>query len=232
MQFNESLAVKDGVFGLYAKGSIAHQTSAVIVLQEIFGVNANIRSTVDRFAEHGYRALAPDLYWRQRAGVDLAPDDANSRKEAMALAQGYRESIDINMADLAVLLSEARKTHRKVAVVGYCLGGRVAFQSWLRLDVDAAVSYYGVGIENLLCEIGDQRSPLLMHMGAVDPLNPPAVQEAVIKALAGRADTEIEIYPDVGHAFARLYGASYVAKAATRADAATFDFLAKYLAKD
>lgn len=229
MQFNESLTVSDGTFGLYTKAHATTPVGAVIVLQEIFGVNANIRSTVDRFAEHGWYAVAPDIYWRQRAGVDLAPDDADSRTTAMALAQGYRESIDVNMADLAALVSELRKTHRKVAVVGYCLGGRIAFQSWLQLEVDAVVSYYGVGIDGLLREIARQHAPLLMHMGADDQLNPPSVQAAVGAALTGLPNAALQIYPGVGHAFARLNGASYVAEAAIAADTATFAFLKTHL---
>lgn len=230
MNFNESLSVTDGNIGLYAQGNIDRDVGAVIVLQEIFGVNANIRSTVDRFAEHGFHAVAPDLYWRQRAGVDLAPDVPDNRTEAMALAQGYRESIDINMADLAALVSHLRITHRKVAVVGYCLGGRIAFESWLRFDIDAVVSYYGVGIENLLGEVANQITPLLLHMGAEDPLNPPDVQRAIAEAIADLPDTTMEVYAGVGHAFARLNGASYVAAAATRADASTFSFLARHMA--
>lgn len=230
MKFNESLSVTDGNIGLYAKGDIDRDVGAVIVLQEIFGVNANIRSTVDRFAEHGFRAVAPDLYWRQCAGVDLAPDDPDNRTQAMALAQGYRDSIDINMADLAALVSHLRISHRKIGVVGYCLGGRIAFHSWLRFDIDAVVSYYGVGIENLLGEVANQSTPLLLHMGAQDPLNPPEVQGVIAKAIADLPDTTMEVYDGVGHAFARLNGASYVATAATRADAGTFSFLARHMA--
>ncbi|AJW99420.1 dienelactone hydrolase family protein [Burkholderia gladioli pv. gladioli] len=229
MQFNASLSVPDGNIGLYTKGRAGEDVGAVVVLQEIFGVNANIRSTVDRLAGLGYRAIAPDLYWRQRAGVDLAADDPDNREQAMMLAQRYREAIGINMADLAALVSHLRTIHRKVGVVGYCLGGRLAFQSWLQFNVDAVVSYYGVGIENLLSEISDQRTPLLLHMGAEDPLNPPAAQNAIAEAVDGLPNATMETYPGVGHAFARLNGASYVASAATRADASTFSFLAKHL---
>lgn len=228
MQFTDTLVVSDGTIGLYANGKRDARV-AVIVLQEIFGVNANIRSTVDRFADLGYRAVAPDLYWRKRAGVDLDPGDADSRTAAMELALGCRESITANMADLASLVGDLRKSHRAVAVIGYCLGGWIAFKSWLHLDVNAVVSYYGVGIGDELDEITGQTTPLLMHMGAEDPLNPPAVQAAIGEALAGLSHVSMRVYPGVGHAFARLNGASYVAEAATRADAATFEFLARHL---
>lgn len=229
MTFNESLTLAEGSVGLYAQGDSSKQVAAVIVLQEIFGVNANIRSTVDRLAQHGYRAVAPDLFWRQRPGVDLDPANADDRAAGMSMAQAYRESAELGMADLATLVGELRKNHRLVGVVGYCLGGRVAFQSWLSLDVDMVVSYYGVGIDSLLDSSASPRAPMLMHLGAEDPLNPPSVQNAIIEGLAGQTNVTVEIYGGVGHAFARLGGASYVAEAAVRADAATFAFLAKHL---
>ena len=229
MNFNDYLALPDGTMSLYTNGFESLHGPAMIVLQEIFGVNSNIRKTVDRLAGKGYRAVAPDLFWRQRPGVDLNPADAEDRAVAMSLAQAYRESLAAGIADLVALVAKLRVKHSKIGLVGYCLGGRVAFQGWLSLDVDAVVSYYGVGIDTLLGDIPAGRSPLLMHLGAEDPLNPPAVQVAIVAALAGRDEARVDIHPGVGHAFARIDGASYVADAAERADAATFEFLSTHL---
>jgi carboxymethylenebutenolidase len=229
MQFNEFLTLDDGTLGLYVQGSKSPDVGAVVVLQEIFGVNATIRSTVDNFAKLGFRAVAPDLYWRQRAGIELSPDIPDSRPVAMELSRRYRDEFDTNLIDSAALVTDLRKTHRKVAVIGYCLGGQVAFHSWLTLGLDAVVSYYGVGIDKVLDQVTDQRTPLLMHMGADDVLNPPDVQASISAALSGRQHVTVQIYPNVGHAFARQNSQAYVSEAATQADRATCRFLEKHM---
>jgi carboxymethylenebutenolidase len=228
-QFNQTLDVEDGTIGLYAQGSTSPKAGAVVIVQEIFGVNPTIRSTVDSFAAQGFRAVAPDLFWRQRAGTDLDPDQPDSRPVAMALARGYRNSLETNLTDLAALITHLRGAHQKVGIVGYCLGGQAAFHAWLTLDVDAAVSYYGTGIETALGRVDGQRTPLLMHLGATDPLNPPPVQEAIVAALSHLENVTTRIHPDVGHAFARPNSQSYVATAATTANTSTYAFLHEHL---
>ena len=230
MHFNDKLELADGIAGLYAQGSDRDDTAAVIVLPEIFGVNPNIRLTVDHFAEQGFRAVALDLYWRQQAGIELDPDDGESHAKAMQCAQIYGKQLDAAMADIEALLARMRKRHRKVAVLGYCLGGRMSYLAWLRLHADAVVSYYGVGLDQFTGEIAGQNTPLLMHMGEADHLNPPEVRGRIAAALDGRPGVQIRSYPGVGHAFARRGGKSYVPDAAKAADALTLEFLREHLA--
>ncbi|MGC2963694.1 carboxymethylenebutenolidase [Paraburkholderia sp. GV068] len=229
MGFNEVVKLSDGEMKCYASGSQDESTPAVIVIQEIFGVNANIRATTDRLAAAGFRAVAPDLFWRLRPGVALDPEQPDARAEAMQLAQRYGDNIDQGIADLAVLVAALRERHSKVGMVGYCLGGRVAFLGWLRLDVDAAVSYYGVGIAPLLEDMDAPEKPLLMHLGADDPLNPPQVQGAIAERLAREAQADVRVYEGAGHAFARLAASTYVESAAKPADEATYQFLQTHL---
>lgn len=225
MTFNEAVNLPDGAMGCYANGEVASNDAVVIVLQEIFGVNPNIRAIVDRFGSVGFRAVAPDLFWRQHPGVSLDPENAADRVEAMRLAQVYGEDIDRGLSDLRELVAKLRTQHKKIGVVGYCLGGRVSFLSWLKLDVDAAVSYYGVGLAPLLEGMTAPAVPLLMHIGQDDPLNPPAVQSAISARLGSESQVDLRFYEGVGHAFARLGASSYVPTAAEPADEATTTFL-------
>jgi carboxymethylenebutenolidase len=229
MLFNDSYATRDGSIGCHAAGPDAYDTPAVLVLHEIFGVNANIRKTVDRLGKMGYRAVAPDLFWRQRPGIDLDPDVLEDREEASTLLQRYLADFSLAIDDLHDAVAHLRKHHRKVAVLGYCLGGKMAFVSWLTCDVDAVVSFYGVGLAALTPQVHRQRTPLLMHLGKEDPLNPPETVDAIRAALSGLDNARIHSYDDVGHAFARLGAASYVAKAAEQADSETFAFLNTHL---
>jgi carboxymethylenebutenolidase len=229
MSFNEVMNLPDGDMQCYAAGDRDSQTPAVIVVQEIFGVNANIRKTVDRFAENGFHAIAPDLFWRLRPGVELDPELPESRGEAMRLAQLYSEDIERGIGDLSVLVTGLRERHRKVGMVGYCLGGRVAFIGWLKLGLDAVASYYGVGLAPLLESMVAPEKPLLMHLGKDDPLNPLDVQEAISSRLGQEPNVDVRFYEGVGHAFARLGASTYVKGAAGPADDATLQFLREHL---
>ncbi|MNR28874.1 Carboxymethylenebutenolidase [compost metagenome] len=147
----------------------------------------------------------------------------------MALMAGYEQTLDQGMDDLRRIVETLRAKHRRVGVLGYCLGGKLAFLSWLRLDVDAVVSYYGVGMTAFTNEVDGQQAPLLMHLGKDDPLNPPPAVAQIAAALAPLPNTEIVSHEGVGHAFARLGGNSYVAAAAQQAEAATLAFLQRNL---
>ncbi|WP_321911931.1 dienelactone hydrolase family protein [Burkholderia cepacia] len=230
MTFNDAVNLPDGAMGYYASAEMPDHKAAVIVLQEIFGVNANIKRTVERFADAGFYAVAPDLFWRQRPGVSLDPESGDDRTEAMQLAQRYGEDIARGIDDLRALVAKLRTRYQKIGVVGYCLGGRVSFVSWLNLEVDAAVSYYGVGLAPFLNGMTVPAGPLLMHMGKDDPLNPPNVQAAIAARLGSEPQVDVRFYAGVGHAFARLGGRSYVPTAAEQADEATDEFLHRHLA--
>lgn len=229
MSFNEVVNLPDGDMQCYAAGSLEGERPAVIVVQEIFGVNANIRQTVDRLAESGFYAVAPDLFWRLRPGVELDPEQPESFAEAMQLAQRYGEDIERGVSDLSVLVAKLRERSRKVGMVGYCLGGRVAFIGWLKLDLDAVVSYYGVGLAPLLEDMVVPDKPLLMHLGKDDQLNPPDVQAAISRRLNQEPNADVRFYEGVGHAFSRLGASTYVKAAAEPADDATYRFLHRHL---
>jgi carboxymethylenebutenolidase len=134
---------------------------AVVIGQEIFGVNANIRAVADRYAEEGYVAIAPDLFWRLEAGVELGYAGVDREK---AFALFGRFDVDKGIADIVATLDAARRMPEVDAAagagfVGFCLGGRLAYLTAARSDIACAVGYYGVGIEHLLDEAASIRWP-------------------------------------------------------------------------
>ena len=173
---------------------------AVIVLQEIFGVTPAIRGVADRFAEDGYLAFAPDLFWRAAPGIELSHSKDDMAK-AFELLGGYKD--DYAMADIEATARHVRGTagfRGKVAVAGLCLGGKLAYLAAARSDVDAAVGYYGVGIEKYLATDAPKR-PLQLHFGDRDQYAPVEAQRQIAGAIAGRRDAEMYTYPGADHGF-------------------------------
>lgn len=213
----------DGRFLAYAALPERRNGVAVIVLQEIFGVNANIRGIVDGYAAAGYAAAAPDLYWRQAPGIQLDPASEQGREQAMGLMQGLNR--DQAVADGAAVLDVLRERCpdlTRSAAVGYCFGGGVAYLMAARGVVDAGISYYGTGLQDILPEMDALKGRLLLHIAEEDHLCPPQAQRAIAQAAAkagGRAS--VSVYPGAGHAFARVGGATFNREAADRANAET-----------
>ncbi|MDM0005862.1 dienelactone hydrolase family protein, partial [Variovorax sp. J22G73] len=125
----------------------------LVIAQEIFGVNHTMREIADYYAEEGYVALVPDLFWRQEPDVELGYSEADWQR-AFALYGGFDEAK--GMADMQsaidVLRARAEVPGKKVGVLGFCLGGKLAYLAACRTDSDAAVGYYGVGIDAALDE--------------------------------------------------------------------------------
>jgi carboxymethylenebutenolidase len=202
--------------------------TGLLVLQEIFGVNTNMRHSAEAFAESGYDVIVPDLFWRQAARVELDP--ATDHARAVALMQGLdlARAVDDALA-AAEFLRQSETSSGQTVAVGYCLGGKLAFLLAARTRIAAVASYYGVGIEQCLDRADELQTPLLLHIGMADALCPPASQAAIHVAMDSRADVEIIDHPGAGHAFARRGGATFNRDAAERADAATLAFFARHL---
>ena len=203
------------------------RASAVLVLQEIFGVNAFVRGVCDRFADAGFIAIAPDLFWRQELGVQLSEEQFD---QAMRLMQRLDQDQAIDDCSNAIeYISALPDFSGQIGVVGYCMGGKLAYLMAARGKVDAAVSYYGVGIQDALGEAKSLTAPLLLHIAAEDVLCPPPARASIYAALENVAGVRIDTHPGVGHAFARRGGSTYVPQAAERADATTLAFLRQQL---
>jgi len=217
-----------GSFDAYCAMPQGVPKAAIIVIQEIFGVNPGIRKMADDWADLGYAALAPDLFWRLEPGVQLDADVEDELKKAYGLMQEF--DLDTAIKDVEAVIKKARSlTSGKVGLVGYCLGGRIAFLAATRTDADANVGYYGGGIDKLLGERHAIGKPLLLHFGKEDAHIGADVQKTIHEALDGNPHVTIHDYDGVGHAFARAFGRSRNEAAANLADGRTRAFFAQHL---
>lgn len=216
-----------GTFSAYVAGD-QNKGPGILVIQEIFGVNQVMRDICDDLAAQGYVALCPDLFWRQEPGVDITDKSKEHWDKAFKLFGGF--DVDKGVEDLKSSLSALRKlSNGKAGTVGYCLGGKLAFLMAARSDVDAAVSYYGVGLADLTGEVGNIKKPLLMHVATEDKFVPKDQQASVKAAVAGNANVTLHEYHGNDHAFARVGGEHYDKDAAYAANTRTAAFFKKHL---
>jgi carboxymethylenebutenolidase len=214
-------AADRGVFEGYLTVPESGSGPGLILAQEIFGINRHMREVADLYAEEGYVVLAPDLFWRLAADVELGYegvdlDTAFSFHERLGIDQSVH---DIN--DAIRVLRKRPECNGKVGVLGFGLGGRLAYLAAARLKIDAAVSYYGMELEQHLDEAGSVHCPIVFHFGAEDGYAPPAVRQAVRSAFAARDDAEIYVYPGADHAFNNPSRSNFNKSAATLAHSRT-----------
>lgn len=225
------LPAKDGgTFAAYVARPEKRPAGAIIVIQEIFGVNAGIREKCDWLAGEGFLAVAPDLFWRMEPGVQLT--DKTEGDMAKAFDFFNRFDIDKGIEDLKATRHTFKghaESTGKVGCLGYCLGGKMSFLLACRADMDAAVGYYGVGLDQLLPETRTLKKPLLLHMAGKDKFVPPEAQEKIKAGLFEHPNVFIREYPDMDHAFTRVGGEHYDALNAKMADVRTVEFFKKHL---
>lgn len=225
-----SIEGRDGRFNAYIARPNASRASAVVVLQELFGVNADIRETCDELAEQGFVAVAPDLFWRQEPGVDLSVTSEADWQHGLRLYQAYDRDAGVrDISDTLDTVAKLPECTGKIAVQGYCLGALMTFLTAVRCHVDAAVAYHGADTEKYLGEIDNLGAPLLMHLGEEDEFISKAAQAQIKTALAGKSNATVYSYPGQRHAFARHNGTHYNAAAAALANGRTTEFLHQQL---
>lgn len=223
-------AADGGSFQAYLATPKSARGGAVLVIQEIFGINAAMRAISDAIADMGFFAICPDLFWRIEPGVDITDKTDAEWAKAFDLFKKFDQ--DKGIEDLKATAAHARTLpgcNGKVGAMGYCLGGRLAYLMAARSDTDCNVSYYGVGIDGLLGESGAIKRPLLMHIAALDKYVPPEAQEKVRVGLLGNPLVRVHTYPGVDHAFARVNGIHWDGRAAAIANGRTAEFLGNYL---
>ena len=219
----------DGRFGAWIAEPEAAPRGAVIVIQEIFGVNEGIRRKCDHWASLGYLGVAPDLFWRLEPGIELDPDIPDQFQQAIGLLQKFDQ--DKGIADIEATIREARRRVEggKVGCVGYCLGGRLAYMTAARTDVDASVAYYGVGIDGLLGEKHAIARPLMLHIAGADHFVDAAQQRAIHEGLDDHPRVRIHDYPGEDHGFAAEMGNRRSEEAASLADRRSEAFIAEHV---
>lgn len=225
-----TLNTTDGSFQAYLARPSVLPAPAVVVIQELFGVNADLRDTCDELAAQGYLALSPDLFWRLEPGVDMSDQSEAEWQKGFALYTAF--DYEKGVADIVTTMKAARAldgASGKVGLMGFCLGGLMTFLTTVREGADASVVYYGGSTEKHLDEAKGLKSPLLMHLGEEDEYIPKEAREAIIKALAPSAYATVYTYPGCRHAFARHRGAHYDRDAASLANRRTAEFFKLYL---
>jgi carboxymethylenebutenolidase len=220
----------DGTFKAYIARPAIVPAPAIVVIQEIFGVNADLRDTCDELAAQGYFALSPDLFWRMEPGVDMSDQTEVEWKKGFALYTAF--DYPSGISDIAATLQVGRTlsgASGKVGLMGYCLGGLMTFLTTARRGADASVVFYGGNTENHLDETRNIKNPLMMHLGKEDEYISKDAQTAIIAALAGNECAEVFTYPGCRHAFARHRGIHFDQKAAQLANSRTADFFQHHL---
>jgi carboxymethylenebutenolidase len=196
--------------------------AGLVVVQEIFGVNAHIRSVADGYAREGFLAVAPALFDRIERDVELGYTGADRQR-----AMGFIPRLDIekSLLDVAAAIEfAAAATGKKVSVIGYCYGGTIAWLAAARLGTPA-VGYYGGRISNYAGE--PLSAPAMLHFGKLDTHIP---QEEIDTIHAAHSEVEIYSYDGAGHGFNRDVYASYNSEAAHLARERSLRFLKENLA--
>ncbi|MDE2182552.1 MAG: dienelactone hydrolase family protein [Alphaproteobacteria bacterium] len=228
----EQVTIKgpDGSFGGYLAKPASGRGPGIVVIQEIFGVNAVMRKTADAYAAAGFFALVPDLFWRLEPGVELTDHTEAEWQKAFDLMKRFDAATGVE--DIQASLDHLRHLPGctgKVGAVGYCLGGLLAFLTATRTDSDASAGYYGVNVQAMLGEAGAIKKPLMLHIAAKDEYTPPEAREQIIDALAGNPLVTVHVYPGMGHAFARPDGEHYDRANAGLANGRTTTFFRQHL---
>lgn len=205
--------------------------AAIVLVQEIFGINENMRWTARRYAQAGFLVCVPDLFWRIAPGAELDPSDSQQRSRAMELNGQFNAADGLSDCRRTVAALRAYAgSNGKVAAVGYCLGGRLAFLLATKGSVDASVCFYPVAVQPELKALRNGPVPLLVHLAAEDPLCKPDAQAEIAAFVRAQNESSAEIYEGVGHGFARLGRSGAAASAADIAESKSIEFLRRHLA--
>jgi len=220
---------KDGHIPAYVAEPAGTLRGAIIVIQEIFGVNPGIRKKCDDWTAKGYLAVAPDVFWRQQPGIELDADAPEQFQQGIKLMMGH--DFDLGIRDIEAVIHWIRREKGvpKVGLVGFCMGGRIAYHVATRTDIDAAVGYYGVGINEALNESHAIAKALLLHVPTADGFVPPEAQKAMHEELDGNPHVTIYDYEGLDHGFAAEHGVRRVEDAAQLADKRTEAFFAEHV---
>ena len=208
-----------GSFDCFVAEPKTKPAGAVVVIQEIFGVNQSLRETCAWVADLGFMAVAPDLFWRQEPNVDISDKTKAEWDKAFALMNGFDQAKGIE--DLKATLEVARTmpgSNGRAGTIGYCLGGRLAFMMAEQSDADINISYYGVGLDGLLGDLGKVIHPLILHVADQDEFFAPEGRAKVIAAATSNPHVRAYVYPNANHAFARVGGIHWDGRSATIAN--------------
>jgi carboxymethylenebutenolidase len=197
----ESIEATDGGrFDGYVWVPDGGEGAGILLLQEIFGVGSYLRAAAGRLSDLGYTVLAPDLFWRSERGVALDHDAAGLERGIELVGM---LDFELALSDLERALEHLRRlpeTGGRAGVVGFCLGGRLAYSVACRYGPDVAVSYYGSGIADALGEAKNLECPIVFHFGDEDGYIPIDQIERIREHFGSRPNVQCHLH-HAGHAF-------------------------------
>jgi carboxymethylenebutenolidase len=208
----------------------ASRLPAIVLVQEIFGANDNMRWTAQRVADAGFLVVVPDLFWRVAPGIELQPSDPEQRSKAMELSRDF--NVTRGLSDLRQTVNAIRdhqSSSGKVGAIGYCLGGRLTFLLAMQVEVDAAVCFYPVAIQPDLIKTPISHVPLLIHLGSEDALCKSDAQSQITNFVTSRPANRVHTHQGMGHGFARIGRTGNADVAASAAESESVAFLKQHL---
>ncbi len=218
-----TVKAKDGDFMGYLSMPSSGAGPGVVIIQEIFGINPWIREVTDWYAAQGYVALAPDLFWRMKPGVQLDPTIGSQLQEGFGYYQKF--DVDKGVEDIQAAIDTLRRLPGctgKVGNLGFCLGGLLSFLTAARTDTDACASYYGGGVNTKLGEMSRIKAPTVLHLAGNDSYIPEDAIAAISASAKTNAKVAIHVYPGMPHAFCRAHDPNHFnAEACTLAHSRT-----------
>lgn len=227
-----TIKAKDGAFMGYLSTPASGKGPGVVVIQEIFGINPWIREVTDWYAAQGYIALAPDLFWRMKPGVQLDPTIESQLQEGFGYYQKF--DVDTGVEDIQATIDTLRQTPGctgKVGNLGFCLGGLLSFLTAARTNTNACASYYGGGINTKLDEIAKIKAPTVLHLAGNDSYIPEDAIAAIKASAQTKSNIAVHVYPGMPHGFCRAHDPNHFnAEACTLAHTRTLNLFKSALA--
>jgi len=227
---SERITIPGGELEAHVAIPAAGSGPGIVLLHEIFGITDYVRDRAQRLAELGYVVLAPDLYWRTQPGLELNHDAAGLHAAMDAVSKlDVLAAIADATAALEVLRAMPEVTDGRAGVLGFCLGGTLAYQVAVNADPQVAIVYYGSAIAGTLDAAAQIACPMIMHWGGADAYIPREQVDAVAALAAGRDDIECHVHEGAGHAFDNHRAPMFHVPAAR---AAAWELTAAFLARE
>ena len=225
-----TLTSKEGKsFGAYFVEANNKAAPGIVLIQEIFGINASMRAAADRWANLGFNVICPDLFWREEAGLQFDPSQPEDFARGVELMQKLDEDLVVSDLEAATKWLADKIGSQHIAALGYCWGGRLAVRAAADTSVKCAVSYYGVGLEQLVPATPASAVPTLLHIAELDSYVPEPARNTILDSAKSRSGWEAYVYEGCDHAFARPNGANRDEQATALAEERSLAFMRKHL---
>lgn len=224
-----TLTSKDGQsFKAYFVEAPEKEAPGIVLIQEIFGINASMRAAAERWAGLGYHVVCPDLFWREEAGLQLDPTQPKEFDRGVELMQKMDEALVVADLEAARQWLAEKIGSQDIAAIGYCWGGRLVVKMAAETQIKCAVSYYGVGLHELVPSLPQTTAPTLLHIAELDSYVPEPARKTILESAQQREGWEAHVYEACDHAFARPQGAHRNEQAAELAEQRTLSFIKRH----